>query len=160
MSLIRRILPLSVVLAMTVSGCGSISIPLGNSTPEQSAAVTGPNGEGVKVEQPLPPALAYSDAAVIGQVAGQTAFDQVSDEPVNWVNGATGSSGTWKAGPQITGETDEECRTFGATVTSVRGVHQFSGVTCRDKAGNLIVRSLSDTPANVTIPADGSQVPG
>lgn len=151
MSLIRPIiLPLCLILTMTVTGCGSISIPLGGSTPEETAALTGPNGEGVKVEQPLPPALAYSDAAVIGQVAGKSAFDEVSEESVDWVNGATGSSGTWKAGRQIAGDDDEECRSFDATITSVRGVHRFSGVTCRDKAGNLTVRSLSGNPADLT----------
>ena len=160
MSLIRLSLPLSLFLVMTVAGCGSISIPLGGSSPQETAALTGPNGEAVKVEQPLPPALAYSDAAVIGQVAGKSAFDEVSDEPVDWVNGATGSSGTWKAGPQIASQDDEKCRAFDATVTSVRGVHRFSGVACRDKTGNLSVRSLSDNPADLQEPIEASQVSG
>jgi hypothetical protein len=160
MSFIRPILPLLLVLPIMIAGCGSISIPLGGSSPEETAALTGPNGEAVKVEQPLPPALAYSDAAVIGKVAGESAFDQVSEESIDWVNGATGSSGTWKGGPQITAGGNEECRAFGATVTSVRGVHRFSGVACRDQAGNLSVKSLSDKPVELPAPTDTSEVSG
>lgn len=101
----------------------------------------------MKVEQPLPEALAYSDAAVIGEVAGKAAFDEVTSEQIDWVNGATGSVGTWKAGPQIAADEAGDCRSFGATVTSVQGIHRYSGVACRDKRGNLTVKSLTDTPA-------------
>jgi hypothetical protein len=100
------------------------------------------------VEQPLPAALAYSDAAVIGEVAGKAAFETVTNEQIDWVNGATGSVGTWKAGPQIASGDADDCRAFGATVTSVSGVNRFSGVACRDERGNLTVKSLSDTPAD------------
>ena len=155
MSLARAFSPFF-VLIFAVSGCSSISIPLGKVTADDSPALTGSLGQGVKVEQPLPDALAYSDAAVIGQVAGKAAFETVTDDQIDWVNGATGSTGTWKAGPQVATENTEECRAFGATVTSVRGVHRFSGVACRDESGNLSVRSLSDKPADTPAPYSAS----
>ncbi len=141
---VRAISPFSgFILAVALSGCSTISIPLGDSDgPASTAAI----GSGVKVEQPLPKALAYSDAAVIGEVASKVAFDTVTSDSVDWVNGATGSVGTWKAGAQIASEASEDCREFGATVTSVSGVHRFSGVACRDERGNVAVKSLSDKP--------------
>lgn len=110
--------------------------------------MTGTVGSSVKVEQPLPEALAYSDAAVIGQVAGKEAFKEVTNEEIDWVNGATGSVGTWKAGPQVSSGDAGDCRSFGATVTSVQGIHHYSGVACRDAQGNLTVKSLSSNPAD------------
>lgn len=111
--------------------------------------MTGAVGSSVKVEQPLPEALAYSDAAVIGQVAGKEAFKEVTNDEIDWVNGATGSVGTWKAGPQVSSSDAGDCRAFGATVTSVQGIHHYSGVACRDARGNLTVKSLSGDPASV-----------
>ena len=86
----------------------------------EATSPPGSVGPSVTVEQPLPPALAYSDAAVIGEVAGRSAFDKVENEQIDWVNGATGSVGTWKAGPQIASEEAGNCRAFGATVTGDR----------------------------------------
>jgi len=146
--LARAFSPLSVIFAAALAGCSSISIPLGDSASKDGPALTGSVGPSVKVEQPLPAALAYSDAAVIGEVAGRSAFDKVENEQIDWVNGATGSVGTWKAGPQIASENAGNCRAFGATVTSVQGVNRFSGVACRDERGNLTVKSLSDSPAD------------
>jgi hypothetical protein len=140
--------PLAAVLAAALAGCSSISIPLGDSVSKDGPALTGSLGPSVTVEQPLPAALAYSDAAVIGEVAGKSAFETVTNEQVDWVNGATGSVGTWKAGPQITSGDSNDCRAFGATVTSVSGVNRFSGVACRDERGNLTVKALSDSPAD------------
>jgi len=146
--LARAFSPLSVILAAALAGCSSISIPLGDAASQKNAAVSSGVGPSVKVEQPLPAALAYSDAAAIAEVAGRSAFEKVTNEPIDWVNGATGSVGTWKAGPQTSSETASNCRTFGATVTSVQGVHRYSGVACRDERGNLTVKSLSDTPSD------------
>lgn len=146
--------PIVAVLGLALAGCSSISIPLGNSGPKQTASVAGAAGAPVKVEQPLPEALAYSDAAVIGEVAAKEAFKEVSNDEIDWVNGATGSVGTWKAGPQVSSDDKGDCRAFGATVTSVQGIHHFSGVACRDAQGHLTVKSLTSNPADAVPTAD------
>lgn len=138
---VRSISPLLLLFAGTLSACSTISIPLGDSTPQSGQNAT--LAKNIKLEQPLPKALAYSDAAVIGQVAGKAAFDNVEKDRIDWVNSVTGSVGTWKAGPQVDYR-DQDCRAFGATVTSVGGVHRFSGVACRDENGDVAVKSLSD----------------
>ena len=152
--LARAFSPIVAVLGFALAGCSSISIPLGDNVSKQTPAMTGSVGASVKVEQPLPKALAYSDAAVIGEVAAKEAFKEVADEEIDWVNGATGSVGTWKAGPQVSSDDTGDCRAFGATVTSVQGIHHYSGVACRDAQGHLTVKSLTGNPADAASPLE------
>jgi hypothetical protein len=117
----------------------------------------------VEVLQPLPQSLAYSDAAKIGQAAqaalwqsgdaASTARSQEGTIPVGeWLNAATGSSGTLNAagaemdvanGAMASGE---GCRAFSTIVTSIGGVHSYSGKICRGEAGGSVLTITAPEP--------------
>ena len=85
--------------------------------------------EPIEVQRPLPPTLAFSDAATIGQAARAALWQADGGTPEDWVNARTGSSGTLTAA-RASGLA-AECRPFSTTVTSLAGVHQYSGTLCR-----------------------------
>jgi hypothetical protein len=98
-------------------------------------ATTGSLAAPVQVEQPLPPRLAYSDAAKIGQTAADSLWDETGG-PGEWLNAATGSSGTVE---KSAGAGSESCRPFQTIVTSIGGVHSYSGHICKEANGASIV---------------------
>jgi hypothetical protein len=114
-----------------------MSIPMLGS--HDGPAMTGSIGRAVEVEQPLPPSLAYSDAMKIGQAA-DAAFSSAgsggAQAPGEWVNAATGSSGS----VERSGFSAGECRGFSTVVTSIGGVHRYVGELCRPGPGRPIVR--------------------
>lgn len=120
---------------LIIAGC---SLPTlgGVKEPETTGSVAEP----VEVQRPLPPALAYSDAAKIGQAARAALWvgdGAASDRPPGeWVNARTGSSGTLQA--RSNAERSARCRPFSTTVTSLAGVHQYSGTICRAKSGSVL----------------------
>ncbi|MGH6923254.1 MAG: RT0821/Lpp0805 family surface protein [Propylenella sp.] len=92
-------------------------------------ATTGSIDPPVEVARPLPPTLSYSDAARIGQAARAALWQAEGGGPEEWVNARTGSSGTLTAGSRTGSPPD--CRPFSTSVTSLAGVHQYSGMLCR-----------------------------
>ncbi len=110
-------------------------------------ATTGSIANRVEVERPLPQALAYSDAAKIGQAAAGALW-QDHDAGIEWLNAATGSSGTIEKSA-ANAENTETCRPFRTIVTSIGGVHSYSGQICRGDDGDSIVR-LAATGENQT----------
>ena len=116
----------------------------GSGAPETTGSIAAP----VDVQQPLPPTLAYSDAARIGQAAA-AAFWQADDgSGGEWVNRATGSSGTVEGGAAATTDSSGECRPFSSIVTSIGGVHHYSGDVCRPLGGRPVVRIDERSPAD------------
>lgn len=115
---------------------------------DDAPAVTGSLAAPVTIQQPLPQTLAYSDATKIGQSAMSAVWqvekgqaDKSAGAGGEWINAATGSSGTIEtatAGP-------DGCRAFNTLVTSIGGVHQYSGQVCRATNGSPTVRI--ETPA-------------
>nr|MBA3519357.1 hypothetical protein [Hyphomicrobiales bacterium] len=103
-------------------------------------ATTGSIVAAVEVHKPLPDTLAYSDATKIGQAAA--AINGASaDVQGDWVNSATGSAGTVEAGGSTNASAGEaECRPFSTIVTSIGGVHRYSGKLCPGKSGRSIVQ--------------------
>jgi hypothetical protein len=103
-------------------------------------AVTGSVATPVQLQQPLPSTLAYSDANKIGQAAAAALWQADGTATQEWVNAATGSSGTVEeydlAPPQNAGD----CRSFSSIVTSIGGVHSYSGDVCRSDGGRPVVR--------------------
>lgn len=112
---------MALVAPLLVAGCslGARDVP----------ATTGSIAEPVEVQRPLPTTLAYSDAARIGQAASAVLWQAEGTVPDEWVNARTGSSGTLDAARQAAAS--ENCRPFSTTVTSLSGVHQYSGTLCR-----------------------------
>lgn len=100
--------------------------------------VTGSVAAPVDVQQPLPPTLAYSDANKIGQAAAATLWQADGLTTQEWVNTATGSSGTVEE--HDLGPPEGECRAFSTIVTSISGVHSYSGDVCRSVSGRPLVR--------------------
>lgn len=99
---------------------------------------TGSIAEPVSVQQPLPATLAYSDATRIGQAASAVLAQAQGAAAEEWVNASTGSSGTLQAEAGKAGS--ENCRHFSTIVTSVGGVHRYSGAICRNDTGAAIVQ--------------------
>jgi hypothetical protein len=92
-------------------------------------ATTGSIEPPVEIARPLPSTLSYSDAARIGQAALAALWQAEGGAAEEWVNARTGSSGTLAAGNRA--GSPPECRPFSTTVTSLAGVHQYSGTLCR-----------------------------
>lgn len=101
-------------------------------------AVTGSVAAPVELQQPLPRTLAYSDASKIGQAAAAALWQADGITSQEWVNTATGSSGTVEE--HDLGPPTGECRTFSTIVTSISGVHSYSGDVCRSGGGRPVVR--------------------
>ena len=105
---------------------------------ESSPATTGSIAQQVTVQQPLPPTLAYSDAARIGQAASAVLAQTEGGASEDWINASTGSSGTLE-GLRISDD-KANCRRFSTIVTSIGGVHRYSGAICQADDGPAIVQ--------------------
>lgn len=134
----------SVALAGVLAGC-----TMGG---KQAAPVTTGSVEpAVQVEGPLPQTLAYSDAAMIGAAASsQPSGPGAGTDPAGkfeWVNAATGSSGTLEdlPTPAPAADPSRACKLFNTIVTSFAGVHKYNGRVCRTNDGRRTVSI--DAPA-------------
>jgi surface antigen len=110
----------------------------------EAPATTGSVAEPVDVQRPLPPTLAYSDAARIGQAANAALWQATGTPEDQWVNARTGSSGT------VILQVEEalaraDCRPFSTTVTSLAGVHKYSGTLCRGDNARSVLKIAEDT---------------
>ena len=101
----------------------------------------------VQVQGPLPPSLAYSDATKIGQAA-TAALLQANGNQGEWINNSTGSSGTIE--PTVQMADAGSCQPFSTTVTSIGGVHQYSGAVCQQTSGRPIVQIDERSPDDRT----------
>ncbi len=120
---------------LLMAGC---SLWGGASAPVTTGSVVQP----VAVEQPLPSTLAYSDAAKIGQAASAVLWQAEGGEaPAEWANARTGSSGTLAAAKD---DAPDNCAPFSTTVTSVGGVHRYSGTVCRDNGTRTVLKIAED----------------
>jgi hypothetical protein len=135
--------------AVLLGGCGSVSVLGSAAAPEPVA--TG-SIAAVDIQQPLPQRLAYSDATKIGQAAA-VALRDVDGSPdasagtnADWVNAATGSSGTVVEMVPEEQDVSGACRLFNTIVTSFSGVHRYTGRICRGDGGRPVVQ-LSDSAA-------------
>ena len=104
----------------------------------EAPATTGSIGGGLDVEEPLPTTLAYSDAKTIGEAA-EAALWQAGTDGDDWVNAATGSSGTLQRRLAEAAAEAEGCRGFDTIVTSIGGVHHYSGRVCRGGEGRSVL---------------------
>jgi hypothetical protein len=115
-----------------LAGC-SFSALGGSDEPATTGSIAGP----VEVQGPLPPTLAYSDASKIGQAAAATLWQAEGGASGDWINAATGSSGTVEEDSADTTAAGE-CRPFSTIVTSIGGVHSYSGDICRSGVGSVL----------------------
>jgi len=140
--------PIALVLCGALAGC-SMGGP--KDVPVATGSITPP----VQVEGPLPQTLAYSDAAMIGQAASASETAVAADggagesegSDFEWINAATGSSGTLQGLPTPAEDPDPSraCKVFNAMVTSFSGVHSYNGRVCSRSDGK---RTISiDAPA-------------
>jgi len=128
---------LALALPVAVSGC-SLSMPMLGSDDEP--ATTGSVALPVEVQKPLPSTLAYSDAAKIGQAAAAAIAQAEGSASGEWVNLATGSSGTVERDFQTAAAAPGECRQFSTIVTSLGGVHRYAGKICQGANGRPVVQ--------------------
>ena len=132
-----------------LAGCGSIKLPLpsfaaiGQSASGQTAAAS------VVVQEPIPETLAYSDATAIGTAAANDLLGAITAEDVDWENGQTGSTGTIVAISETSQEGEDTCRSFGATVISMLGIHRYFGKACQGAEG-MVVESIEAAGADPT----------
>jgi hypothetical protein len=125
--------PAALAGSLLLGGC-SLSVPGWGE--DSGPATTGSIAAPVEVQKPLPKTLAYSDAAKIGQAAAATLWQAEGTGGAEWVNSATGSSGTVEASSAAA---QEPCGDFNTVVTSIGGVHQYSGRVCRTHGGRSVV---------------------
>lgn len=126
------------VAALWLSAC-SVSMPTLGSA--DAPATTGSVATAVEVQKPVPETLAYSDAAKIGQAATAGLWQADAPAGAEWINAATGSSGTVErsAADPDGAEATDDCRSFQTMVTSIGGVHSYKGKVCRAKQGPSLV---------------------
>lgn len=117
---------------LLLAGC-SLSLVESESTPQTTGSIAQP----VEVQRPLPQTLAYSDANRIGQAASAILSQSSGETPEDWINVATGSSGTLEV---VATERGDNCRPFSTIVTSVGGVHSYSGAICPQPNGRNVVQ--------------------
>lgn len=104
---------------------------------EDAPTTTGSIVPPLQVQRPLPDTLAYSDAAKIGEAASAVLAQAEGTVADDWTNASTGSSGTIE---RVGGVASEECRPFNTIVTSVNGVHSYSGRLCQSNGGRAVVQ--------------------
>ena len=102
-----------------------------NDTPQ----TTGSIAPAFQVQQPLPPTLAYSDANKIGEAASAVMAQAEGDTSEEWINVSTGSSGTIETADLAAPAGSANCRPFSTIVTSIGGVHRYSGAICQGEDG-------------------------
>jgi len=107
----------------------------GDSAPETTASI----GPPVSVQQPLPSTLAFSDATRIGEAATAVLAQAEGRSTKEWINASTGSSGTLETETADASPT-ANCRQFSTIVTSIGGVHHYSGAICQQQDGPAIVQ--------------------
>jgi hypothetical protein len=112
---------------------------LGNRDTPQT---TGSIAPAFQVAQPLPPTLAYSDAAKIGEAASAVLAQSEGKAPQDWINTSTGSSGTIETVDLAVPTSSEGCRPFSTIVTSIGGVHRYSGEICHGADGRAKVQII------------------
>jgi 17 kDa outer membrane surface antigen len=132
----NRFRGLALINSILLAGC-SLNLPTFGAF--EAPATTGSLGGRVDVEEPLPTTLAYSDARTIGEAAA-AALWQAGGDVEDWVNAATGSSGTLQ--PRVAPSDAEAggCRSFDTIVTSIGGVHHYSGRVCPGDEGRSVLR--------------------
>jgi surface antigen len=127
-------------LALLVAGSGLLggcSMSMSDDSPKATSSIAAP----VEVQQPLPQTLAYSDATKIGQTAAAALLQVDNGQDGEWVNKATGSSGTVvESASTEAAELSGACRLFNTIVTSFSGVHRYSGKVCRADNGRSVVQ--------------------
>jgi hypothetical protein len=149
---------LALLLMTTALPACSVSVPGFGGGDSDAPKTTGSIVPPVEVVEPLPRTLAYSDAAKIGQAASAALWqsgDAAAEAPPagEWLNAATGSSGTFSAEAEgstvgvSNAPTPEDCRAFSTIVTSIGGVHSYSGRICRGAAGGSVLTIASPEPA-------------
>ncbi len=126
----------AILLVLWLPAC-SLSMPGSSDAP----ATTGSIAPRVEVQKPVPESLAYSDANKIGQAAA-AALWQANSGGTDWINAATGSSGTVETDMASAdkGDAADGCRPFRTFVTSIGGVHTYNGKVCRGAQGPSVVQ--------------------
>jgi len=119
---------------LLLAGC-SMSIMDGDAAPETTASIGAP----VALQQPLPSTLAYSDATRIGETATAVLAQAQGNSTQEWINASTGSSGTLET-ETANVSPSANCRQFSTIVTSIGGVHHYSGAICQQHDGPAIVQ--------------------
>ncbi|MBZ8133433.1 RT0821/Lpp0805 family surface protein [Afifella sp. IM 167] len=143
--ILHRQAAIAAILAVSLSGCGTVTMPFSGGSSDSAAITTGSVAPAVTVHEPLPDALSYSDAARIGQTAGIAGLDVMPKDGIDWINEVTGSAGVVRPLSSPVQQEARTCRDIEATVTSIGGVHRYGGTLCKD-----------ETTGQVEIEATGS----
>ena len=137
---LQQCLVVSVVALL--GGCGSVNISLPSFAAVDKPAENQTAAGGVVVQEPIPETLAYSDATAIGTAAANDLLGAITADGVNWENGQTGSTGTIVPLSEASQEGDKTCRSFGATVISMLGIHRYFGKACQRAEEAMVVESI------------------
>lgn len=141
----KRRLPaalLSAVALLPLAGCSAVPAGIGSgaAAPAVTGAIPSPP---VAPDAALPPTLSFADAGAIRQAAAQSFASLSPAAPQSWTNEETGSSGTLVAVSAVRENGGAPCRSYDATVESLRGVHRYAATACREADGRLVLRAVS-----------------
>jgi len=120
---------------LALAGCSMSMMSKG-----EAPKTTGSIAPSVDVQGPIPKTLAFSDATMIGEAARMAMVQAQGAGDNDWINAATGSSGTIEAVDLPNPPAAGGCRPFSTTVTSIGGVHEYAGALCPDVSGRAHLR--------------------
>lgn len=133
---LRRVLPLSLVLAL--AGCASAGLPTPTAEPEPAATEAAPIIGYASAVDP-------TDWDAIAATAAE-AFAGGID--VAWYNPLTGTGGTLTPLP-IPAAGGAECRSFAVTMSDWEGIRRYRGEACLDETGEW--RIVAASPDDVEV---------
>lgn len=136
----RRGLALGLCLALTVAGCGSISMPMGSADPETPLDLTG----SIDAQQNIADVdISAQDRAIIAKAIATARDGGMAEPPFAWNNPISGNSGTIVSLVDDTATNGTGCARFETTANTIGGVRAYQGTACQDAMQDWAVIGLT-----------------
>jgi hypothetical protein len=139
------------VLAHTLSGCGSIAIPLGKDADPMVTGVTRPLSAPSNPSQSLAyETLGNADWEVVRKTIATSLFvDQT--QAIMWENAKSGTTGTIANLVTQTAKNGATCRAFSVTMARIDGVRAYRALACQGYRGDWDVVEVHPADPSKTI---------
>jgi surface antigen len=128
------------VLALSVGGCASIGLPLGElSSAETDRGAMLANADGAAAVDP-------SDWEAVRRIVSSAPADAAPNR-LSWSNPTTGSTGAVSILALADARGGAFCRPFATTINDARGIRRYRGEACRQGNGMWRLRTVTPDDA-------------
>jgi surface antigen len=125
------------VLAASLAGCSTFSLPFGPDAPRVSMETTAAiPARGASIESVDP-----SDWAAVGRAIASIPASEA--RTLDWNNPGTRSTGSVTVTPTASAKAIAACRTFATTVSDSHGIRRYRGEACREIGGRWQLKGVS-----------------